>query len=147
MKEWEAFLAVGLIMVGALVFTPTSDIVAKILQLYQRRFGLQPELTTDIVSSIACNGTELNEEQTEQFIRYFNESNFLYYEGFERGRDVSPIQVHIQLGSRSFHYSLYRYDDKQIQVARHKKGQDIPYRISSVALADWLLSMQEVLAV
>ncbi len=117
MKEWEAFLAVALIMVGAIVFTPTSDIVNKAIGVYRSRFGLQPELTTKIVSSITVNGVELSEGQIAQFIRYFNQANFLSYEGFEPWRDVPPVHVHIRVGNRSLHYSLYAYD-KQIEVVQ-----------------------------
>lgn len=146
MTEWEAFLAVGLIMVGILLFSPTSDIVYKVIGAYQSRFGLQPKLVTNSVSYITVNGEALDTNKCQQFIQLFNQADFLCYEGYERVQDTQPFHVHIQVGNRSLQYSLF-HSGKQIRVVRHKKNEAIAYRIASAELADWLLSFQSTLAV
>lgn len=142
MTEWEAFLAVGLIMVGIILFSPTSDIVNKMILVYQNRFGVQPVLDENSVSSVTVNGTELTGEQRTRFIQDFNQVNFLFHGGFEPNRGVAPVQVEINFGKRTLLYSLYVYGE-QIEIIRYKNNEALAYRVLSADLRDWLLSIQQ----
>jgi hypothetical protein len=142
MTEWGAFLAVGLIMVGIILFSPTSDIVNKMVLVFQNRFGVQPVLDENSVASVTVNGVELTGEQRTRFIQNFNQVNFLFHGGFEPNRGVAPVQVEIHFGKRTLLYSLYVYGE-QVEIIRHKNNEALAYRVLSADLRDWLLSIQQ----
>ncbi|CAM3726720.1 YfmQ family protein [Alicyclobacillus pomorum] len=139
MSWWVVLLIFVVFAVIAFVMSPPTYLVDKLVDKFQSH----PNLDEDSISNILVNGVAMEGEQRTQFIRGFNEANFLYEGGYDPKNSEGPILVKIEQGGRVLLFSMYLCRGDQVEIVRHKGTKHVSYRVQSADLRKFLSSLRE----
>ncbi|MGE7666955.1 YfmQ family protein [Ureibacillus composti] len=140
---WTAALIVlgGILL--KLLTSPPSAVVGWVVS----KFALHPKIDSNYIT-VTYNGRQLNKEDQDQLVDYFNEALFLeryhIFPGNEElvlhpETDVIPYIMTFKKGKKEVTFFVYNYDD-HVDIVKQRKKKVASYRITSDELQNFTIS-------
>ena len=140
---WTAALIVlgGILL--KLLTSPPSAVVGWVVS----KFALHPKIDSNYIT-VTYNGRQLNKEDQDQLVDYFNEALFLeryhIFPGNEElvlhpETDVIPYIMTVKKGKKEVTFFVYNYDE-HVDIVKQRKKKVASYRITSDELQNFTIS-------
>ena len=140
---WTAVLIVlgGILL--KLLTSPPSAVVGWVVS----KFALHPKIDSNYIT-VTYNGRQLNKEDQDQLVDYFNEALFLeryhIFPGNEESvlhpeTDVIPYIMTVKKGKKEVTFFVYNYDE-HVDIVKQRKKKVASYRITSDELQNFTIS-------
>ena len=128
--QWVVYAAAVVFPILAFAVTPPSIWVNRLIS----SLSIHPTFDVSRVTSVNVYGTELRGRDRDRFLHAFNQADFLFERGMIPELNYNPIFIRVKEGKRMFEFTAYLYGDGMVQMVRHKRKKNVPYRVSSQQL-------------
>ncbi|GMA64563.1 hypothetical protein NZD89_04355 [Alicyclobacillus fastidiosus] len=127
-------IGMALVIILAFFLSPPTAWANK----FFNQFELHPNLRVDAISNVTIGGQPVSTEAVVQFVKAFNEANFLYEFGFNPQLSTHPISIKVVQGKVTYVYDFFLYGDGMVQAVKYKNKRSTAYRLKSYALEAFL---------
>ncbi|MFJ8236067.1 YfmQ family protein [Ureibacillus sp. NPDC094379] len=138
---------VALVVLGGILLklltSPPSAVVGWVVS----KFALHPKIDSSYIT-VTYNGMQLEKEDQDQLVEYFNEALFLeryhIFPGTEEmvlhpETDVIPYIITVKKRKKEVKFSVYNYDD-HVDIVKQRKKKVAFYRLTSDELQNFTIS-------
>lgn len=131
MSMWYVYAFIVFMAIVVFFMSPPEFVAARITSLIETH----PTLKIQNITKVRVNNQVLNKDEKENFVRIFNEVNFLLSHGTFRpnlnGKMSTQVIIRMDRG-KSQEFIMYPMD-KYVEICRYKKKGRLPvvYRVES----------------